>query len=269
MAEQIETYEPPPGESQEYIQQMVDKAEQANNPQVTDVDFQGEQQQQERPEWLPEKFKSPEDLVESYKQLEQRLGRQGQQKSGDTELQADEVPNDQALQEAEKAVENAGLDFGMLADEYAQNGELSDTSYDALQKAGIPQQMVDQFIEGQEAKTQLIQQNAFNIVGGEQRYKSMVEWAKGNLSKGEIEAFNQDIGQQDMERAQFAIKGLFTRYAMANGVTPNLVKGTGQARPGGFQSVAQLKEAMKDSRYKNDPAYRNEVMQKLSVSNIM
>ncbi len=49
---------------------------------------------------------------------------------------------------------------------------------------------------------------------------------------------------------------------MANGVTPNLVKGTGQARPGGFQSVAQLKEAMKDSRYKNDPAYRNEVMQK-------
>ena len=269
MVDQVETYEPPPGESQEYIQQMVDKAEQAQNPQTSQVDFSQEGQQQQRPEWLPEKFKSPEDLVESYRQLESRLGRQGQQQTGETELQPSSENVDQSYQEAEEVVENAGLDFQMLANEYAQNGELSDDSYNALSEAGIPQQMVDQFIEGQEAKTQLIQQNAFNIVGGEQRYKSMIEWAKGNLSKGEIEAFNQDIGQQDLERTQFAIKGLFTRYAMANGVQPNLVKGTGQARPGGFQSVAQLKEAMKDSRYKNDPAYRNEVMQKLSVSNIM
>ena len=35
MAEQqteVSTYEAPPGEAKEYIQQMVDKAEQANNP---------------------------------------------------------------------------------------------------------------------------------------------------------------------------------------------------------------------------------------------
>ena len=268
MAEQqteVSTYEAPPGEAQEYIQQMVDKAEQANNPQVTETNF----DEQQRPDWLPEKFKTPEDLVQSYQQLEQKLGSQSQSQTGDAEL-PDEYQNvEKSLQEAEEVVEKAGLDFGVLADEYAEKGELSQEAYDTLSEAGIPQQMVDQFIEGQEAKTQLIQQNAFNLVGGEQRYHQMVDWAKGNLSKGEVEAFNQDIGQRDLERAQFAIKGLFTRFAMAQGVTPNLVKGTGQARPGGFQSVAQLKEAMKDPKYKADPAYRNEVMQKLSVSNIM
>ena len=264
MVDQVETYEAPPGESQEYIQQMVDKAEQAQNPQTNQVDFQGE-----RPDWLPDKFKSPEDLVESYRQLEQRLGRQGQQEPGETELPDEYQDAEQGLQEAEQVVENAGLDFQVLADEYAENGELSAEAYEALSESGIPQQIVDQFIEGQEAKVQLMQSQAYNLVGGERQYNEMVNWASNNLSEQEIEAFNNNLSTQDAAQVNFAIKGLYTQYAMSQGVAPNLVQGQGQARPGGFQSVAQLKEAMKDTRYKSDPAYRNEVMQKLSVSNIM
>ena len=124
MAEQqteVSTYEAPPGEAQEYIQQMVDKAEQANNPQVTETNF----DEQQRPDWLPEKFKTPEDLVQSYQQLEQKLGSQSQSQTGDAEL-PDEYQNvEQSLQEAEEVVEKAGLDFGVLADEYAEKGELS------------------------------------------------------------------------------------------------------------------------------------------------
>ena len=261
---EVSTYEPPPGESQEYIQQMVDKAEQANNPQITDVDFQGE-----RPEWLPDKFKSPEDLVKSYQALEQKLGGQSQQEPSDPELPDEYEAVDQGLQEAEQAVENAGLDFEVLANEYAENGELSQEAYQALQESGIPKNLVNQFIEGQEAKTQLMQREAYSLVGGEQQYNEMINWASNNLSEQEIEAFNNNLSTQDTAQTNFAIKGLYTQYAMSQGVAPNLVQGTGQARQGGFQSVAQLKEAMKDPKYKADPAYRNEVMQKLSVSNIM
>jgi len=262
---EVSTYEAPPGEAQEYIQQMVDKAEQANNPQVTETNF-GEGQ---RPDWLPEKFKTPEDLVQSYQHLEQKLGGQSQQETGDADLPDEYQGVEQGLQEAEEVVENAGLDFNVLADEYAEHGELSQEAYQTLADNGIPQEVVNQFIEGQEAKTQMMQSQAFQLVGGEKQYNDMIQWATNNLSEQEIEAFNANLSTQDQAQTNFAIKGLYTQFAMANGVQPNLVSGTGQARPGGFQSVAQLKAAMKDPKYKADPAYRNEVMQKLSVSNIM
>ena len=130
--------------------------------------------QAERPEWLPDKFKSPEDLVKSYQALEQKLGGQSQQEPSDPELPDEDEAVDQGLQEAEQAVENAGLDFEVLANEYAENGELSQEAYQALQESGIPKNLVNQFIEGQEAKTQLIQREAYSLVGGEQQYNEMI-----------------------------------------------------------------------------------------------
>ena len=257
MAEQIETYEAPNPESDEYHQQMVEKAEAAQNPQTTEVDF-------SRPAWLPDKFKTPEDMVKSYGELERRL-------SG-----GDPVEEEEQLQEAEdnigqaeKAVTEAGLDFSALVDEYSETGELSDSSFEALSQSGIPKGVVEAFISGQEAKTEIIQKNAFDLVGGEEQYTQMLNWAENNLSEQEINAFNANLESQDIAATNFAIKGLFTQYAMASGVAPNLVQGTGQITSGSFRSIAEMKEAMKDPKYKSDPAYRAEVAQKLSLSDIM
>ncbi|MFS9669917.1 hypothetical protein, partial [Klebsiella pneumoniae] len=40
--------------------------------------IEGEEQEysEERPEWLPEKFSSPEDMAQAYAELEQRMGRE-------------------------------------------------------------------------------------------------------------------------------------------------------------------------------------------------
>lgn len=44
------------------------------NPQITDAVTQAAPQQDGRPEWLPEKYKSPEELAKAYKELESKLG---------------------------------------------------------------------------------------------------------------------------------------------------------------------------------------------------
>ena len=41
---------------------------------VTQEDVEKVEQKSERPEWLPEKFNSPEDLAKSYNELSQKLG---------------------------------------------------------------------------------------------------------------------------------------------------------------------------------------------------
>lgn len=256
MAEQVETYEAPNPESEEYHQQMVEKAEAAQNPQTTEVDF-------DRPAWLPEKFKTPEDLANSYAELERKLSSTN---SGDRDELQEAEDN---IGQAEQAVTEAGLDFSALVDEYSETGELSDSSFEALSQSGIPKGVVEAFISGQEAKTEIIQKNAFDLVGGEEQYTQMLNWAENNLSEQEINAFNANLESQDIAATNFAIKGLFTQYAMASGVAPNLVQGTGQITSGSFRSIAEMKEAMKDPKYKSDPAYRAEVAQKLSLSDIM
>ena len=95
-----------------------------------------------RPEWLPEKFNSPEDLANAYQNLEQKLS-QGSQEADD--VSSDE--NEEFLEEAERYVEAKGLDFGSLSAEYAREGELSSESYQALEEAGIPKSFVDDFID--------------------------------------------------------------------------------------------------------------------------
>ena len=57
---------------------------------------------------------------------------------------------------------------------------------------------------------------------------------------------------------------------MANGSSPNLLQGsTGGSSSGGFTSLAQMSEAMRDPKYQTDPNFRDEVTRKLESSNLM
>ena len=52
----------------------------------------GEEQQVDRPEWLPEKFKSPEDMANAYSELEKKMGQ------GTNEEQSAETTEEASLE---------------------------------------------------------------------------------------------------------------------------------------------------------------------------
>ena len=55
--------------------EINDKAPNEIEPEAEEaVEVQQEEPQQERPEWLPEKFKSAEDMAQAYASLEKRMG---------------------------------------------------------------------------------------------------------------------------------------------------------------------------------------------------
>ena len=92
MVDRVQTHEAPEPESQEYVQEMIQKAENANSVQANDPD---------RPSWLPEKFNNAEDLAQAYTQLEKEFhSRQSQApQQADQQAPQSEVQEQQATQE--------------------------------------------------------------------------------------------------------------------------------------------------------------------------
>lgn len=223
-------------------------------------------------EGLPEKFKSVEDLAKSYSELEKKLGEQNPKQEevdpvNKAELKEEEPKND--LEIAEKVVDNAGLDMSSLADEYAQNGQLADKSYEALEKSGIPREYVDQFIAGQKAIGEQQTNTVKDMVGGNEAYDEMAKWASDNMSEGEKKAYNTAVNSQDMDTVKLAVESLKAKYQTANGTEPNLVQGKATpATEQGYASWAEVTQAMADPRYAKDPAYQAAVKTKISNSDL-
>jgi len=210
-----------------------------------------------RPEWLPEKFQSPEDLAKAYSELERRQS-QPQEKSEATQ------------EEAKEAVESAGVDFQALTDEWADNGELSQESYDRLEKAGIPNDIVDSYIEAQSARMEVAQSRVYESVGGQEAYQSMVSWASGSLTEAEIDAYNSAVNSNDTAQVDLAVNGLKSRYSLSEGQEPATSISGNVSSPGGaYRSLGELMEDMQSPKYRDDSAFRSDVEAKLARSNIL
>jgi hypothetical protein len=209
----------------------------------------------ERPEWLPEKFQSAEDMAKAYSELETKLG------SNDSENQEEEL--------GQTPEQNSAIDGARS--EWAEKGELSEATYDSLAQSGISKDMVDMYISGMQAQVGSEEAALKNLIGGDENYNRMSEWAVNNLSIEEQQEFDEVVTSGSSSAAKLAIQGLYSRFSNESGSFAPLLGGKtsdGSASET-FRSTAQVKEAMSDPRYQSDPAYRNRVAERLRHSNVM
>jgi hypothetical protein len=220
-----------------------------------------------RPEWLPQKFKSAEDLAKAYQELEKKIGGQN------PEAPAPEVPPAAPPADPSKPPEEP-LDqlgeFKKYTDEFSKSGQLSEQSYKELLDRGIPKILVDQYIANYRSaagsQTAAIEAQIVASVGGPQEYAAMQVWASNNFSKEEIEAFNATMETNDPKLMAFAVQSLKARYQ--SNAEPKLISAQSNSKPTGFRSMAELTAAMRDPRYAMDPAYRADVAAKMKASTL-
>ena len=223
----------------------------------------GEQMEQEQEQLFAGKYKNAEELESAYIELQKKLG------SSDDNEPAEEAESEDAPEETtsfldeiweqsqseykEETLEKLrGMDPTELANMYLEYR--NEASKQAPQPRAMPEQVVTQ-LKG--------------IVGGDANYKNMTTWASTNLSKEEISMFDQVMDSGDPNAAFFAINSLAQRYQDAVGFDGKMLTGKASASSkAGFRSQAEMIEAMQDPRYDRDPAYRQEVMQKLESSDI-
>lgn len=262
--------DPTPGSPDGHDQAMIDLVDKnAQIPTENELPA-NDATDEDRPKWLPEKFKSAEDMAKAYAELESKMGKPAEPKADPETPPADTPPPAEATpDDANKALSERGLDMAEFSREFAEKGELSPESFAKLEQAGISKDTVNQYIEGQKALANQYESSVKSEVGGDENYTQMVTWAKANMSTEEITAFNNAVSSGDVNQAKLAVLGLSTRYSSANGSDPKRTIGGGKAgAQDAFESTAQLTEAMRDPRYKSDPAYRNAVQTKLARSSV-
>ena len=184
--------------------------------------------------WLPSEFQTPEDLVQAYQSLKDK----------------------------------PALSFEEFTREYSETGALSPESYESLNKAGIPKDIVDTYVEGLNLLVQRQQGKVFEAVGGERAYRDMISWAEKTLSPEEIDAYNATLAANNINAVILAAQGLSAKYSKSQ--EPRLMGGNRtNPEPSSFQSLAELTAAMKDPRYAKDPAYRQMIEDKLARSTVL
>lgn len=209
---------------------------------------------EDRPEWLDEKFKSPEDMAKAYSELQKKLS--------SAEESTEEAKDNTVEGTQQEVIANATL-------EYEQTGKLSEGTYEALENIGLAQSYVEEYIQGQEALRTVSVTELHNAVGGQEEFDNMISWASESLGEGEFDVFNSMVSTGTPEQRSMAIKGLHARYSFESN-SPSLKQGTtsGNAvKP--FSSTQELQRAMSDRRYSEVPAYREEVEKRLAVSSIL
>ncbi len=262
----------------------------------------GESMAQEQETLLAGKYKNAEELEKAYKELEQKLGTNEPEAEAEAEpetAEAEDTTTDMSEgykedgtvnyskvtetygSEIASVMEKAGVDPWAISQEFHDNqGEYTPEMVEQLTKAGFSEAAVKSYFAGRSAEagytskvadiseTQIadIQTKA----GGAETYKNIVGWAQQNLSEQSITAFDNVVNSGTIDEINFAVAGLKAQYDNANGFEGTMLTGKAPASTSKdvYRSQAELVAAMSDSRYDKDPAYRQDVIEKLDRSDL-
>ena len=231
----------------------------------------GEKLAEQQGELLAGKFKDAEELEKGYIELQKKLGSQ------EEEVKEEVTDTKEEVKEAEKEDEVDTSFLNTLWDEATSKDKVSEDTLKQLQEmnsADIARMYLKQRQEFQEQQPQseLTEDNVKDlkaIVGGDEEYTSMMGWAKENLKEQEVSMYDQIMDRGDPLSAFFAVQALAYRYNDAKGVDGQMLQGKAPKNEGDtFKSQAQVVKAMEDPRYDKDPAYRQEIYDKLERSNL-
>ena len=219
------------------------------------------------------KFKSQDDLLKAYEELQSKMGK-GDEES--TEEPVEEEVKEETTEEVEEVevTEHESV-ITKASQQYEESGELSEESIEELSKMDSKDLIKAYVSMFQKNQTEIAnkQQAAVNesevmdIVGGKDSYASMIEWAGSNLSETEVAAYNNVTNSGNIDAIRFAVEALSTRFKNSEGSEKPLITGKAPApKVQGYRSNAELARDIADPRYHNDPAFRQDVEARLSRS---
>ena len=226
--------------------------------------------QNEDPELIGGKFKSQDELLKAYEELQKKLSNP----EATDEESGEEVdsPESGVEEEVEEDKSDAETALSKASEVYAKEGKLNEETIEELSKMDskeLIQAYVQYYSKNQQAQQQqAVDTNSiYDSVGGEKAYTEMIGWASQNLSSEEIASYNEVTNSGNAAAIKFAVEALNSRYKNAEGYEAPLVTGKKSApTKDTFRSHAELSRAISDPRYSTDPAYRADVEAKLARS---
>ena len=240
----------------------------------------GEALQEQQEGLLAGKYDSAQALEKAYIELQKKLGEDGKEAvppESQVETEQEEVLPETPEEEPQEASPAAEL-ITSASDEYYKNdGKLTPETLEKFSSMSS-QDLVKAYLEVQGNLPQNSNEDAGDIsdatvnevknyAGGEQAYQNMVNWASDNLDSKSIEAFDSIINTGSVDAIKLAVNGLKSQYQNAVGYEGEMISGKApKTSKDVYRSQAELVAAMSDRRYDRDPAYRQDVIEKLARS---
>ena len=215
-----------------------------------------EKPQEQEESLLAGKYKSAEDLEKAYLELQSKLGK-GETTNETSEETSEDTPSEPAGEVSEESYLKA-------YQEWQENGSLSEKTIQGFVDAGIPRNYVQQFVDGANAQIELVVMRVAERLGGQDKIEQLSNWAADHLSDAEIEAYNDMIDTGDVDKMVTAYASIEARMegkTQKRFISPEV---GGDNSNGGFESKAEMVQAMNDPRYRKDPAYRAQVERRLA-----
>ena len=243
----------------------------------------GEAMQEQQEQLLAGKYKNAEDLEKAYVELQKKLGGEGTEDSettGESEDSSDDGETSEETEEAkedspalalvnEAAAEYWDNDQALSEDTIAKLGEMSGSD---LLSAYLQAQQANPVDQAPETVKDLTARDITEVksaAGGEKEYGELVQWAADNLDKSDVSAFDELISSGNVGAIKLAVNGLKAQYESVNGYEGTMLTGKPPTTSKEvFRSQAEVVAAMSDDRYDKDPAYRQDLIEKLDRSNV-
>lgn len=175
----------------------------------------------------------------------------------------------QAEDEIKKDLATKGVDFDKLAEEYSNNGSLSQESLDALNKAGYPNAVVHAYLSGLESLSEHFTTQVMSYAGGEEGFNHLTDFLRTQPQEV-VNAYNETIQTGNLGQIHLMIDGLMSKMTQAYGTAkPTIMgNGNGSAKTEGYTSIEAMTKDMSDPRYQVDPAFTRSVFQKIKNATI-
>jgi hypothetical protein len=227
----------------------------------------GERLAQEQEALLAGKYRDAEELERAYLELQSKFSQRGQEP---------EAEEPEVAEQEEEVIEEGDYSFLNRLAEEADSGQFSDETIQALEGMSAAD-IADMFLSYRQNAEPQVESFALDetdvselkgVAGGEQQYNNMMAWAAQNLAPEEIQVYDQVMDRGDPQAIYFAIQALSYRFNDAVGYEGQLLTGNAARTVDAFRSQAEVVRAMSDPRYENDPAYRQDVYDKLERSNL-
>ena len=230
----------------------------------------GEEMQAAQDNLLAGKYKDAQELESAYIELQKKLGGN----TSETEEES-EVENVEPEKE-DKETEDKDTDGSTILDsvwEQSLDDSFTEETVAELRKTD-PIDLANQYLNyrrtnGPQELSEEQAKGLKDVVGGDEAYSNMISWANQALDPKEIDMFDKVMDKGDPLACYFAVRSLAYRYEDNTGKQGQMITGTAPKTSGSqFRSQAEVVTAMSDPRYDRDPAYRQDIQQKLSRSNI-
>ena len=142
------------------------------------------------------------------------------------------------------------------------------------------QDLVNAFVEFQESQpkqeaatetadlTDAEINTVYNSVGGEAAYSKMISWAGDNMAEAKLDAFNSIIQSGNADAVKIAVSGLRAEYEISEGYEGKMLTGKAARTSDVFRSQAEVVQALSAPKYDRDPAYRQDIYDKLERSQV-